>query len=169
MRTAPVALDDILEDQWDAQLFRGKDALTVMLGWTSYHVLRAKGSRAGYPDRTLVRDRIIFAELKRDLTGRKSEDANRQPSPAQIEWLDKLATAGGEVYLWRPGDLDEIAKVLSSRWTLDPAETVGPSPNLSATWFPPRLFRDDYGGWTPASLWIPGVGRADTTRRSEAA
>jgi hypothetical protein len=47
---AATPLADILEDQWDAQLFRGKDALAVQLGWTSYHTLRSRGSRAGYPD-----------------------------------------------------------------------------------------------------------------------
>jgi hypothetical protein len=153
MKRAPTALVDVLEDQWDAQLFRGKNAVAVMLGWTSYHTLRSRGSRAGYPDRTLVRDRIVFVELKREKTG---------PTDDQVEWLDRLAIAGGEVYLWRPSDLDEIAKVLSSRWTLEPAETVGPSPNLAATWFPPRLYRRDYGAWTPRSFWIPGVGRADS-------
>jgi hypothetical protein len=78
----------------------------VQLGWTTYHTLRSRGSRAGYPDRTLVRERILFVELKREKTG---------PTDDQVEWLDKLATAGGEVYLWRPSDLDEIARILTGR------------------------------------------------------
>lgn len=141
MTRAPIALEDVLEDQWDAQLFRGKNALANMLGWTSYHTLRSRGSRAGYPDRTLVRDRIVFVELKREKTG---------PSDDQVEWLDKLATAGGEVYLWRPSDLDEISKVLNGRWTLEPNR------------FEPCLRSGVETRWQPRSLWIPGVGRADT-------
>jgi hypothetical protein len=139
-------LDEILEDEWDRDLFRGPNALAVMLGWTSYHVLHSKGSRGGYPDRTLVRDRIIFVELKRELTGRASEDRNRQPTADQVAWLDKLAAAGGEVYLWRPSDLDEISKVLTSR---------GPFDALSGS------LKSMGGWWQPRSLWIPGVGRAD--------
>ncbi len=130
-------LSDILEDAWDAQLFRGDKALANMLGWTTYHVLRSKGSRAGYPDRTCVRERILFAELKREKT---------KPTPDQVAWLDRLAAAGGEVYLWRPSDLEEIGKILSARWTF----RDGVLRNRVA---PPLI---------PASLWIPGQGRADS-------
>lgn len=150
-QAAATPLADILEDDWDSQLFRGPKALATMLGWTSYHTLRSKGSRSGYPDRTLVRDRIVFAELKREKT---------QPTPEQRDWLDKLAAAGAEVYLWRPSDLDEIARILGKRWT-----------------FFPLINRDGRGGrpaalgtptdvrWQPRSLWIPGQGRADTTEQ----
>jgi hypothetical protein len=133
-------LGDVLEDDWDRQLFRGPKALAVQLGWFSYHTLRSRGSRAGYPDRTLVRDRILFVELKREKTG---------PTDEQVEWLDKLATAGGEVYLWRPSDLDEIARVLSGRWHHQIGACALYSPETKS-------------GFTPDSLWIPGVGRADT-------
>lgn len=140
---AATPLHEMLERDWDRQLFAtGKrPGLATHLGWRSHWTFNSRGSAHGFPDRTLARDRIIFAELKRDLTGRKSEDANRQPSPAQIEWLDRLATAGAEVYLWRPSDLDEIATILAKR---------GP-----------------FGGlrWTPRSLWIPGRGRADTAEQ----
>jgi hypothetical protein len=144
VRRQPVALSAILEDEWDAQLFRGKNAVAIQLGWTSYHTLRSKGSKAGYPDRTLVRagDRIIFAELKRE---------QASPTPDQIEWLDRLAAAGGEVYLWRPSDLDEIARVLATRWRFGQGSDG------------PVLWKDGTVGesWQPASLWIPGTGRAD--------
>lgn len=137
-------LVDVLEDEWDRQLFRGPKALATQLGWTSYHVLRSKGSRAGYPDRTLVRERIVFVELKREKTS---------PTPDQVDWLDKLAAAGGEVYLWRPSDLEEVARILGGRW--EPAYRTGSHPD--ALW----TMRD--GHWTPGSLWIPGRGRHDTT------
>lgn len=148
------ALRDLSETEFDALLFRNRDAVARTLGWGSYHTLRSKGSKAGYPDRTLWRDRVIFAELK----GEKGK-----PTPLQVENLDGLAKAGGEVYLWRPSDLDEIAKILGRRWTLEPAETIGPSPNLTATHFPPRLTAREYGSWTPGSLWIPGEGRFDAS------
>jgi hypothetical protein len=142
MRPA-VALADILEDDWDRTLFRGKKSLADQLGWTSYHTLRSKGSKSGYPDRTLVRDRILFVELKREKT---------HPTDDQVAWLDKLAGAGGECYLWRPSDLDEIAAVLSKRWNFfAPAHyTQG------------GLGADANPDWTPKSLWLPGVGRSDT-------
>ena len=44
--------------------------------------------------------RVVFAELKRE-TGKLT--------PAQTEWLDDLAAAGVETYLWRPSMIDEIA------------------------------------------------------------
>jgi hypothetical protein len=152
-RLAPaIPLDEILERDWDRDLF-GKKGLATMLGWESQWTFLSKGSRAGYPDRTCCRERIVFVELKRELTGRLSEDRKRQPTDAQVAWLDRLATAGGEVYLWRPSDLDEIARVLSKWWKHDHGTLVLPS-GYSAE---PR--------WTPNSLWIPGVGRADTTEQ----
>jgi hypothetical protein len=142
-------LEEILEDEWDAQLFRGAKALANTLGWTSYHTLRSKGSRSGYPDRTLVRDRIVFVELKREKT---------KPTDEQVAWLDKLAVAGGEVYLWRPSDLDEIARILSKRFSFF---GVGSSQQLVT----PALAAVDVVWWQPRSIWIPGVGRADTTEQ----
>ena len=133
-------LADVLEDDWDRQLFRGPKSLAVMLGWTTYHVLRSRGSRAGYPDRTCVRERIIFVELKREKT---------RPTPDQVEWLDKLASAGGEVYLWRPSDLDEAALVLGRRWRFHAVE---------GEW---SLMGDQLRYLEPGSMWLPGTGRRD--------
>ncbi len=138
-RIAPaIPLADILEDAWDAQLFRGPKALANMLGWDTYHVLRSKGSRAGYPDRTCVRERILWCELKRQKT---------KPTPDQVEWLDRLAAAGGEVYLWRPSDLDEAGKVLAGRWRYDPVM---------------RDLRHGTEVLLPGSMWIAGQGRRDS-------
>lgn len=153
---AALPLEEKLERDWDRELFAAgrKPGLAVQLGWRSHWTFNSKGSAHGFPDRTLARDRVIFVELKRELTGRKSEDANRQPSPLQVEWLDRLAAAGGEVYLWRPSDLDEIGHILSRRWT------------WQGTWHRDRLGRSLQSptqiDWQPASLWIPGLGRSDT-------
>lgn len=137
-------LADVLEDVWDRQLFRGDKSVAHSLGWTTYHTLRSRGSRSGYPDRTCVRERILFVELKRERT---------KPTPDQVEWLDRLARAGGECYLWRPSDLDEIAVVLRKRWAYVPwSFSIDRGPRLS------------YAGTSdlePGSMWIPGSGRRD--------
>lgn len=148
-------LHELLETEWDAQLFRGPKALATMLGWTSYHTLRSKGSKTGYPDRTLVKDRIVFVELKREPeTGKRGQPLklSHDVTDEQRAWLDKLASAGGECYVWRPSDLEEIGCILSQRWSL-----VGHA--LAAA--------IDAPGWQPDSLWIPGVGRADTTHNEQ--
>ncbi len=131
-------LADILEDAWDAQLFRGDKALAVMLGWTTYHTLRSRGSKSGYPDRTCARERIIFVELKREKT---------KPTPDQVMWLDKLAAAGGETYLWKPSDLNEAGIILSGRWRYDPVM---------------RDLRSGDRSLLPNSMWIAGQGRRDS-------
>lgn len=132
----------LTEKQWDHQLFNSKDGLATTLGWNLvYHTLRSKGSRAGFPDRILVRERLIAVELKTD---------KGKPTPDQIEWLNGLANAGVETYLWRPSDLDEAAKVLAGRWTYMPRERA-----LMAPWSN-GIGRDT---WTPASLWRPSGDR----------
>lgn len=151
---AALPLTEKLERDWDRDLF-GKKGLATLLGWETHWTFLSKGSRAGYPDRTCCRDRIVFAELKRELTGRKSEDANRQPTDSQRQWLDRLARAGGEVYLWRPSDLDEIARVLSRPWQFQ-----GWSRRLSLSEGHGSENASDW--WTPKSLWMPGIGRLDS-------
>lgn len=140
-------LADVLEKDWDAQLFGSKDGLATTLGWNLvYHTLRSKGSRSGFPDRVIVRDRCIFAELKREKTG---------PTDEQIRWLDGLVAAGMEVYLWRPSDLEEIGLILGKRWTFAPALISG-FVGLS----PPLLTARDETLIAPRSAWVAG-GRAD--------
>jgi hypothetical protein len=141
--TAQPFLDDLLEREWDAMLFGSQKGLAPMLGWRpslTYHTLRSKGSQSGFPDRVLIRDRLIVVELKRE---------QGKPTPAQKEWLDGFAAVGVETYLWRPGDLDEIATVLSKRWTFEKA--------LDGR----RLLRSELEMCVPGSLWVSGVGRAD--------
>jgi hypothetical protein len=62
------------------------------------------GDGKGYPDFTLVRERVMWVECKAD-KGRLS--------PSQNEWLETLKLAGQEVYVWRPRDMDEIQGILS--------------------------------------------------------
>lgn len=132
------------EQEFDGYLFRGKDSLAKSTGWLTYHTLRSKGSRSGYPDRTLVRERVVFAELKAE-KGKLSDD--------QRDWMTALAKAGAEVYLWRPSDLDEIGQLLGRRLTWWPYGV----PGVVAL---PSVGRDDEL-WTPHSLWVSQGGRAD--------
>lgn len=61
---------------------------------------------AGFPDLVLVRDRIIFAELK--------ADAGRLTA-AQTVWIAELRSAGAEAYVWRPVNFDGIDATLRRR------------------------------------------------------
>ena len=53
------------------------------------------GDGAGFPDLVLVRDRVIFAELKSEIG---------KLSTYQQVWRDAIETAGGDYQLWRPAD-----------------------------------------------------------------
>lgn len=87
--------------------------LAKMFGWRIAHFRPAKTAKgwrtpmtgdAGYPDLTLARERVIFAELKAT-RGTISED--------QRAWGAVLEAATGvEYYLWRPVDLEAIALIL---------------------------------------------------------
>lgn len=100
----------VREAQWQATVI---DA-AQLLGWRVAH-FRAAQTRtgswvtpvaadgAGFPDLVLVRDRVVFVELKSQL-GRLSD--------SQQEWLDSLAAAGVEAYVWRPSDWDDVQDVL---------------------------------------------------------
>lgn len=98
-----IPLDDLTEKDWQAQVLE----LAQTLGWKkAYHTYDSRRSHSGFPDLVLVRDRVIFVELKRE-TGKLSD--------SQEMWIDALQAAGAEVYVWRPRDLEEAAAVLSKR------------------------------------------------------
>ena len=91
----------ITENQFEGQVRQ----MAKMFGWLYYHTFLSKWSAAGFPDCILVRERVIYVELKSE-TG--------QLSPEQYEWLEALANAGQEVYYWRPSDFEDIAEILGS-------------------------------------------------------
>jgi hypothetical protein len=70
---------------------------------TVYYETPVAADGAGWPDCCLVRERVIWAELKRQ---------NGALQPNQREWREALLGAGAEWYCWRPSDLDEIERVL---------------------------------------------------------
>ncbi len=100
------------ESQFQGQVIE----LAHILGWTVAHFRPARTERgwrtavaadgAGYPDLTMVRERLVFAELKSD-RGLASE--------AQRDWHTKLVIANVETYLWRPADWVEIVSTLTRR------------------------------------------------------
>ena len=73
-----------------------------------YHTYDSRRSTShGFPDLVLVHPqtgRTIFAELKKQ---------SGYPSPEQRRWLEALRkNAGVEVYVWKPRDMPEVARVL---------------------------------------------------------
>jgi hypothetical protein len=69
---------------------------------------------AGLPDLLLIRDRVVWAELK-------APGGRLRPKQKRI--LEALRQAGQEVYVWWPQHLDEAREVLApasepKRWAL---------------------------------------------------
>lgn len=81
-------------------------ALAKQHGWLTYHTHRSDRSEPGFPDLVLVRDSVIFAELKTN-TGK--------PTHEQGLWLSLLCHAGAEAVVWRPADWDAIVERLTRR------------------------------------------------------
>jgi hypothetical protein len=85
---------------WRVAHFR--TARTMSGGWST--PVHADG--AGFPDLCLVRERVIFAELKAE---------NGRLSQAQADWLGALGSAGADVHVWRPSDWDIVEATLGGR------------------------------------------------------
>jgi len=67
-------------------------------GWRVFHARDSRRQNlAGLPDLILLRDRVIWAELKRHKSGSRGK-----LSPQQEQVLEDLRNAGQEVYVWRP-------------------------------------------------------------------
>jgi len=123
-------MTDLLEKDFTDNVVQ----LAKTLGWRVAHFRPAQTKQGwrtamqgdkGFPDLVLAKaGRVIFAELK-SATGKVSKE--------QQEWLDELTDhqftypqliieqsgktieikpGPGEVYVWRPDDIDEIGKVL---------------------------------------------------------
>lgn len=105
MSAAATPLELLTEKEWASQVAD----LARQLGWKRYHTYRSSRSPAGYPDETLVRDRVVFLELKTE-TGKLSS--------SQHEWLTALYKAHAEIYIARPHDLQTLAQVLGRRYRI---------------------------------------------------
>ncbi|MCJ7828135.1 MAG: VRR-NUC domain-containing protein [Dehalococcoidia bacterium] len=88
--------------------------LAHLCGWLIFHArpaMTSKGWRtpvqadgAGFPDLVLVRERVIFAELKSE-KGKLSD--------TQKVWRDAILAADGEYYTWKPSEWDDVVDKVS--------------------------------------------------------
>lgn len=114
-RTLDLAMSETL---WQATVVD----LAIMLGWTCLHhndsrrevVNQSTGERklvgdrdaAGLPDWLFLRERIVFAELKRE---------QGKTTPQQDAVIAAIRRAGGEAWVWRPSDWPEVVLALRGR------------------------------------------------------
>lgn len=97
-----VTLADLTEKQWQAQVVQ----LFRQLNWKGYHTHDSRRSQPGFPDIVLVRERVVYLELKRE---------KGKLTAKQREWLLALLNTGAEAYVARPGDLEALGRVLAHR------------------------------------------------------
>ncbi len=108
-RSIPAAQLSEREDQWITWVIdRAHQS-----GWGVAHFRPAKTAHGwrtpvqadgkGFPDLVLVRDRVIFAELKA---------AKGKLAREQQWWEVILRAAGAEFYVWRPADRPDITRIL---------------------------------------------------------
>ncbi len=90
-------------------------ALAQSHGWLAVHIpptcnqdgdwrTAVTGDGVGLVDLILVRERVVWAELK---------VGDNTLSARQREWAARLRAAGQEVYCWYPADAAEIGRVLT--------------------------------------------------------
>jgi len=96
---APPADEEDSEKWFQADVVR----FAERCGWTVYHTYDSRKSKPGFLDLIMVRERIVFAELK--------TEAGRLTA-AQESWIELLRLAGGEVYEWRPSMWPAIEQTL---------------------------------------------------------
>lgn len=99
----PVRMDTHMTE---GELQRIVVQLAKLRGWITYHTYDSRRSDQGFPDLVMVRERVIYVELKQEAKSKKV-------SPVQQKWIDALRAAGAEVYVWRPSDWDTIALTLA--------------------------------------------------------
>ena len=68
-------------------------------GWLVYYTRDSRRCPPGYPDLTLVRERVMFVELKTSVG---------EIRPAQQHWHDRLVAAGADARIVRPDGLQAL-------------------------------------------------------------
>ena len=89
----------LTEKEWQAHVIE----TATLFGWRCYHTFDSRRSADGFPDLVMVRERVVWAELKRE-TGKLTV--------AQWDWITALEAAGQEVYVWKPSDREQVAALL---------------------------------------------------------
>ena len=72
-------------------------------GWFVYHTYDSRKCEPGFPDLVLVRDNVLFRELKSE---------KGRVTPTQKAWGDALTGAGADFAVWKPSMIREIYKEL---------------------------------------------------------
>lgn len=98
-RLKTVALPRITEAQFMLQVI----SLAKLHRWMVYHTHDSRRSQAGFPDLVLVRERVLWLEVKTD---------RGRIRPEQQIWLDALNAAGQEAWVVRPADWSRLLEVL---------------------------------------------------------
>lgn len=114
-KTAKQIMDEI---QSEADFEKTVVEYAHLRGWKAVHMRTVKIKREdgatyyatpftedgeGFPDWIFTRERVIFAELKKE--------KHKYPKE-QKQWRDWLLAAKQEYYKWKPSDWDEIVEVL---------------------------------------------------------
>lgn len=103
---ARAALDAVMSE---AEFQRQVVELAERLGWAVWHDNDPRRNAAGFPDLLLVRERVVWMEVKRDGEGLR---------PAQAAFHARLKAAGAEVYVVSPRLWAEAERILRERrWT----------------------------------------------------
>ena len=92
----------ITEKKFQSQIVQ----LAKLYGWTVYHTYDSRRSEPGFPDLVLVRETVLFRELKTD---------DGKLTPAQKAWGDTLKKAGANYAVWRPSMAQEINEEIRGR------------------------------------------------------
>lgn len=96
----------------EATFQRQIERLAQMAGWYVFHIYNPTWSKAGFPDLVLIRERVVWVELKARST---TTNKRGKLSPEQETWRDMLKAAGQEWYVWwddSPEDTAEAERVL---------------------------------------------------------
>jgi hypothetical protein len=87
------------EEQWQQVVVD----YAILKGWLVWHDQDPRRNGAGFPDLLLIRDRVVWAELKTQ-TGRVSYH--------QAEMHARLEQVGAEVHVWRPSMWPDVQATL---------------------------------------------------------
>lgn len=97
-------VDEYRASQSEREFERAVVEFATLAGFECFHVNDARRFWPGYPDWTaFAPGRIVWFELKR---------AGETLRPAQATWQARIRASGGEAYVWRPEDWDEIERTL---------------------------------------------------------
>lgn len=93
-------------DQAEARFQAQVGAYATLKGWWWFHVTNPRTQTAGLPDLVLLRERVVWIELKATslLTGRTGK-----LRPAQERVIDMLQAAGQEVHVFTDSSDDWLA------------------------------------------------------------